>query len=573
MLVNYLFMALGFLQPPGNTLRPESFGARADAVVADGGSVEAGSTTLSLPSAAFGASDLGKTIYIPGAGKNKGTLVDTIDAVLSAGQARLRTAAVSGVQNQTITYGTESTAAFVALNRAARQAGSAPVTVVFTKGIYLTRFNNWLAGIRQVTVEGNGASILNVNGAYAPAANPNANIGLFMPSCFDNVDNGFYGSQSAGNIGFGSLVKSADKGATSLRTKNPADAGNFAPGTWVLLFGYDHEGINGYPPDAKYFDYAKVHSVNTTDGTIVLDRPIRYAYDENWVDGKGKDAVSAPRLVSLDRGNFTTIERLVIRNLHFPAFAGWTGPMATRVRNGRMSIFGYIEANLVGVTAQGSYAGQGKSLTYDSCTLLYECEADKEVDAFTIRHSSVYNLASAGGVNVLTLSGNQFTGPFSIAPHYLVMEENNFSTTAPNSSAAMASIGFNKGIDSARIGTNYWVCSDPHRQALFSASGKATLKVASVARENTILVSQDDWFKGLLLRAVQPGAEGITASGKKFTVTTIEKYDDNNLAITGQFSSPPVAGDAFIFSYAPHITLSGTQVKKGSFTNASKVFQ
>jgi hypothetical protein len=91
------------------------FGAVGDMRVVTNATVTAGSTTLTSPTAAFTAGDVGKTVAIPYAGADNGTLavgrthLTTIAAVVSATQATLTTAPTKSVTApRTITDGSIS---------------------------------------------------------------------------------------------------------------------------------------------------------------------------------------------------------------------------------------------------------------------------------------------------------------------------------------------------------------------------------------------------------------------------------------------------------------------------------
>ena len=555
-----------------STISLENNGAKADGKVLTDGIIELGSAKLTSPGTTFSTADIGKTIYIAGAAANGNTLIASIISIDSKTSVTLSLNATATVNNAGVTYGTDCTKAFISWNKAARSIKDAQVLLNMRPGTYLTSFNNWLAGVKNLKINGNGCKIICTHGAIDPLGPPGNNSGLYMPSCFSNTDNNYSTNKSNSDNDYGNKIRSATKGSNFVRTVNINDATNFLTGSWILVYGFHHEDFNGYPPDPKFFEYRIVKSVNLATGTIYLDKILRNSYDEEWPDGAYKSSVGAPRILSIDRGNFTTIENISMNDINFLPFNGWTGKFADSVRNGRFTIYGYINATIKNITAAAAYLGQGKNLIIDGCTFKYQCEPDKVLDSVIVKNSNIKDFVNAGGLNFLHLLNNKFSGVFNASPHILYLDGNLFETKG-GSSTSMVSIGFNKGTDYIKVGTNTWNSPNSKITTLFSEPNSTNLTVSTITNDNTILIPYADFVRNKNSRQVVPGSVGYSATGKKMKVNRVYKYDDTNIAVTGIFSQPPSQGDVFEFSFVPNIDIVGKQIKIGQFKNNQTVFK
>jgi hypothetical protein len=89
------------------------FGARCDVAVVADGAMRAGSVTLASAAASFQASDVGKTVFVSGAGTGVGKrLRSAIAAFTDAHRVDLRDAAAATVAGAKVLYGSNDTAAF-----------------------------------------------------------------------------------------------------------------------------------------------------------------------------------------------------------------------------------------------------------------------------------------------------------------------------------------------------------------------------------------------------------------------------------------------------------------------------
>ncbi|MVM41669.1 hypothetical protein GO730_35035 [Spirosoma sp. HMF3257] len=551
------------------------FGGVGDLIELKDGSITSNNTLLESASASFSSKDIGKAIYVNGAGLAGATLIANISDVRSISQVILSVKASQTVSKATVTYGTDNSEAFIKMNAYARSLSPKPIRLQFERGkAYMTRFNNWLSGIKSIEVVGQGASIMCTEGAHSPAEHVERHVALATPSAFENVNTNYFSSYWSSKLTTGCFIKSTRKGAQSVTLSQPDSVASFRVGNWVLIYGLDQEGVNGFPVSPRYFDYAKVKAINSSTGVITLDRLLTNQYDSGWMDGKGAGELSAPRILNLNRPSFNTIENLVIKDLTFLPFKGnIKGPIAADNRNGRIQIYGVINSTLINVTAPNLYIGQGKTQIYQNCHFTVFCEGDKIADTVRIINSTFKDFTHCNGVNFLLLRGNTFTGKFDCNPRMCLVVGNTFSTIASNSSRALAGFAFNAGTRSIELGDNTWNCSRLSANgSLLAGFGSTTLTVEQVRNDSTITLLFANWTAKKNMRQVAPGYSGTTSTGKQLTVNRVFKWNTDTIAVQGVFSDRPAVGDAFVFSFAPKVVIKGNQIREGATVNSYKTF-
>ena len=174
----------------------------------------------------------------------------------------------------------------------------------------------------------------------------------------------------------GDVIATVEAGSRIVVTASGAPA--VKAGDRVLIHGFDRQVTPSDPCCAGYFEYHRAEQV--TGSSITLRAPLRFGYDAGWFDGIHQSNGGAPRILSLDRPDFTQIERLHLRNLTISANPAWTTKIATPERNGRIHVYGYDEAILENVTAEAMYIGQGRSFTARDCKVTVQIEADKLIE-------------------------------------------------------------------------------------------------------------------------------------------------------------------------------------------------
>lgn len=170
--------------------------------------------------------------------------------------------------------------------------------------------NRWLDGILRFCITAYGVTFrCSSSSAYDFLRQPFASGDMFYN----------YPTVSApGTVSTGYLFNSVVPGATTVTTTVAANAGNFAAGNRVFIYGFDQQH-NGYPPNARYFEWNEVVSANAGTGVVTLKYPIKDAYSSSWQDTANyvdTQPFGKPRIINLDRG---------ISNYVLPYHAEWRG--------------------------------------------------------------------------------------------------------------------------------------------------------------------------------------------------------------------------------------------------------
>lgn len=135
------------------------------------------------------------------------------------------------------------------------------------------RFKNpyWSNNIKQLIVEGNGATLLNT----ATATQDNAGI---IPATV--TMRGGLGTFYTPVDRY--LLNTTTVGSTSVTAITAADAGNFSNGEWVMVASFDQQ-FAGQPPSYKFWEYCRVAGTpNVTTGVIPLDRRLRHVHRSDF---------------------------------------------------------------------------------------------------------------------------------------------------------------------------------------------------------------------------------------------------------------------------------------------------
>lgn len=135
-------------------------------------------------------------------------------------------------------------------------------------------FNLWTAQLRHVKVVGAGS------GSTMVQMDANNGANTFSAALLANYDyfgDRFYGTtiNPPATSSYGHLIQTASAGATSVTLTVPADNTDFYVGRWVYIGSYVQDS-DGYSPNMRYYDWAKVTGINSGTGVISLDPTTMY---------------------------------------------------------------------------------------------------------------------------------------------------------------------------------------------------------------------------------------------------------------------------------------------------------
>lgn len=250
-------------------------------------SIGRGARALSVSADTFTSGDVGKAIVIQGAGAGGGNLSAHIVSFANPQSVNLDRGAATGLSmaSKNITYGTDDAPKFMAFNKWARESQRENQVVLtvpkgancwFGTSVWATNVslsNAWAAGINNLIVEGEGATINSVGGA-----------GFWLGG------RGVCQAGIASAGGCSARIETASAGAKQITLTSPSLAAGyisrFPVGKWLMLGGLDTQGLwkaaYGFPPNQTFFEWRQVTAVDTVTGVITLDRPLRNTYLSTW---------------------------------------------------------------------------------------------------------------------------------------------------------------------------------------------------------------------------------------------------------------------------------------------------
>lgn len=538
-------------------------------------SIAAGSNILTSFSTNFTRKDVGKTLYVTGAGLRTNHYVFIASIIdVSKHQVTLSYNASTTVKNAKVTYGTENSVGLIAMNNAARKIKDKNVNLVFhAGGFYLSKFNNWLAGIKSQTIKGNGARFICTSAAYPNTAYSSTNNALCMPTPFDNIDNGYLGDWSSHHLSSGTKINSATVNDDHVLLKSGDSLSTFQVGGWALIYGYEMANTGGFPDAERYFEYKKIKSINADTKTIYFTSSLKNTYDAGWPDSTwtgGTTGTGAPRIISCNRPTFTMVDSFVMSDVKFIRFPQYT--WLDDRWNGRVAFYGIINGHLKNIEMTGCYIGNSKEVTVENCIFSKYIEPDQQVEKLTFDGCTFGSFGGAPGIAYLTIKNCRLYGYFGIVAITAVLDNNYFFTQSGFSRQSLMDFAANGGCDNLILGTNHWNFSNPEKSFILNKSGNTKLVVTTLLDSATVMVKNSAWAAAKNGRGIRPGRVGKTASGKMVNVTRVYQYKSGLIAIKGIYSSPPTPGDIFIFNYLPRIEVRGKQLKEGNYGSKARLF-
>jgi hypothetical protein len=149
-------------------------------------------------------------------------------------------------------------------------------------GTFKYTWNHFGSYIRHLKIAGAGSNstfLQNTNGD-----------GSYADEVAYEHESDYFNTSSTPNYGY--FINQTNVGDSQVSLKSaPSNAGNFTVGRWVLVWSCVQDWFGGYPPNPRYYDYARVTSINTSTGVIGLDTPLSFQhrtdcpYDGTLTDG------------------------------------------------------------------------------------------------------------------------------------------------------------------------------------------------------------------------------------------------------------------------------------------------
>lgn len=269
----------------------------------------------------------------------------------------------------------------------------------------------WLWGLKNVVFNGNGSAFLNT-------CQPGA-CGYLNPSIgsvnwpLDLNRNIYAPNATVSGTGLGTpydtgyLINTMNPGDSTGSVITPTDLSSFRVGQWVMITSFDQQ-FSGFPPNSRYFDWAKIVSLNTPSaGNFTLDRAVSNLHSSAYPEQTTNSNVTGrARILNIDRPDVPFAESIELDNLTFLASLNASNFSKASLYLTIEGVYKFVMKNAnvqSGFTITG---GVHTASIHDS--YIYYTELDKIVNSIDFYNCELNILSSASGVNSVTFHGGEF---------------------------------------------------------------------------------------------------------------------------------------------------------------------
>ncbi len=312
---------------------------------------------------------------------------------------------------------TDDGPALMTMNASLRQGDSVAMrTIRLSSGkTYIYTINKWAQGLHKLSIEGNGARLQNRH--PGPAA-------LDLYPLVVTSSRGFYNSD--GSEDHGAIIDTTKQGETFVTVKSPVDARRFSAGSRVLITSFDRQ-FYGYPPNNKYFEFARVSSVEKN--RVLLDRPLLYAHRDDLPElATYRFSHGKARIFNLDKdpANFI-MDSFTLRGvtiLDNPAIS------ASGKRSSNYLLIAGVEESLVEDCTLTSYVPTigGRFVIRNS--KMWSSEPDKLLEEVVFDNCTIETVLVGGGARRITVRGCSIGGKVEVYPDHLTIENSTLQGAA-----------------------------------------------------------------------------------------------------------------------------------------------
>jgi hypothetical protein len=333
-------------------------------------------------------------------------------------------------------------------------------------------WNSFTMLIRNIRVSGSGSGTT----VLQNISNEHFHADVAGRATYDFFGDTFYGvvDHTYPTDAYGYLIETANLGATQVKLKSAADARNFYLGRWVLVMSYIQDSVGSYPPNMRYYDFAKVTKIDKGKGTIDLDTPLAFdhlanrpysgtkLYSEASIAGNGTGAgiVGPARIVNIDTPIKPVTEHFELNGIHF-----LRNPRSDKVNpfSDGWEFTGIIDAKADDLEFDGALdTAEMKNFTLTNSKAFYE-EADKIIASATyINDTFLHSLLHSGQLRWHATGGTYGVGEVSCAALVCIIDGGAVLT------AAQSELHPHPGIELDRLGFTNMLSLD---NVVFKGSG------------------------------------------------------------------------------------------------------
>lgn len=344
--------------------------------------------------------------------------------------------------------GDDQTRAFAGLLAQARRLGRARIAL--RAGATYALSNPFVfGGLRELLIDGNGATIMNARSAALKIATFDANYAPFssptpvLPNGVEPLD--FGRLQGNGKLDLGLRIRSAAQGATILASLD----GTPLPAGRLLVYGWDRYGLDGVPPCALCFEWVGGQRVAGRPDQVRLTAPLRFAYDQHAPElaytNDTSQRYGAARVFSLSRSEgrfraFGELDVLALRDVRFAPSAR-IGASGQEAYNGVAGFGGARMILLERVAARRLFVNFAELVRIRGAKVEQNLEIDKMLGRVEIESSAIGSLVGALGAREVAIgTGTVVSGGTSLGPIDLLEARN--TRFSGDASSNRALIGF-----------------------------------------------------------------------------------------------------------------------------------
>jgi Pectate lyase superfamily protein len=309
---------------------------------------------------------------------------------------------------------TDDTPAFRAMHRSliAVQRGSPQRRFVIhlPSGHYRYGWNQWLWGLRRVSLVGEEALL------QCTSASPWDTEKFVLATNADPLLVARPGGAANAKVGY--LIHTAEPGSDAVTLRDPVDARHFSTGRFALILSFDQQ-FGGYPPNCRYFDYARVKAI---DGpVIVLDRSLKFRHSESWCeDPSAPDSLGKARIVPIDRA-----KQPFVLDHEISGITALPNPnVRVRMANALHAVGAY-HVTIKDCRLINLVAGVGHRCDVVDTDLEFT-EPDKLLTEMEFRDCRIGWISQATGIHSLRLKGCRIEFPSDIQARYVQAENCEF---------------------------------------------------------------------------------------------------------------------------------------------------
>jgi hypothetical protein len=198
-------------------------------------------------------------------------------------------------------------------------------------------------------------------------------------------------------------------GDDTVTLKNVSDARRLRIGRYVMVGSYNQQTY-GFPPNLRYFEYARVASVNGT--SVTLDRPLRHKHKDNyWEIPQDPYSLGVARIYAIDRDDQRLTLRARIRDIEFVADP-------SKELTGNKLYAAALDMDFENCVIPHFIPTQARFARVSGGSVLGG-ELDKLVSMVVFEGTTVADLHEGTGVDYLLFKNANVTSGYGIAPRQL----------------------------------------------------------------------------------------------------------------------------------------------------------